>query len=105
MAQPTTTGPTRWQIAADAITHLIPSLPPADPVQIGQFSDTVMWWLDAPSAAEATKANLPPSDAQAHGPTNLEAALQKIADDTNTVSPSELLVLSDCDADINYPDA
>jgi hypothetical protein len=103
MARDTGGGVSLWQSAAQAVVHLLPYLPPADPIQIGQFSDTVRWWLQAASAAEAARAPLPPADASPHGPTNLESALNQIADESNDVLPTELLLLSDCDTTFEHP--
>lgn len=103
MSQDAGGGISRWQIAARAVVHLLPALPPADPVQIGQFSDAVRWWLQAPTAADAAATPLPPADAFAHGPTNLESALNQIAGDATGTLPTELLLLSDCDATLDHP--
>ena len=118
MAQEIGGGVSRWQAATRAMVNLLPALPPSDPIQIGQFSDAVKWWLEPGTVADAAKAPLPPPDVFPHGPTNLESALTQIADqaegnasvaegkasvaDANL--PSELLLLSDCDAQIDRPD-
>jgi von Willebrand factor type A domain len=102
MSQDTGGGVSRWQRATAAAIHLLPELPPADPIQIGQFSGEVRWWLSAP-AAQAAATPLPPADASPHGPTNLESALEQIAQETEGAVPTELLVLSDCDAAIDHP--
>ncbi len=96
-------GISRWQIAAQAVVRLLPALPPIDPVQIGQFSDVVRWWLSGMSAGEAAHAPLPPPDAFPHGPTNLESALSRIAGDADGTLPTELLLLSDCDTSFEHP--
>jgi hypothetical protein len=96
-------GISRWQVATGAMIHLLPGLPPSDLVQIGQFSDTVRWWLPPQTAGAAAKASLPPPDAFPHGPTNLESALNQIADQTDAGPPTELLLISDCDARIDDP--
>jgi hypothetical protein len=97
-------GVSSWAVATSAIIKLLPGIPPADPVQIGQFSQDVKWWLPAGSAADAAGAALPPADAYPHGPTNLEAALNQVADDSNGEMRTELILLSDCDATISHPD-
>lgn len=94
----------RWAMATSAIVKLLPGLPPPDPVQIGQFSQDVTWWLPPEPAADAAKASLPPKDAYPHGPTNLEAALNQIADESDGQVRTELILLSDCDATIAHPD-
>jgi VWA domain-containing protein len=103
MSQDAGDGRSRWQAATQAIIHLLPALPPADVVQIGQFSDSVRWWLPAQSAASAAKMPLPPVNAFPHGPTNLESALNQIAEQTDSALPTQLLLVSDCDAEIGDP--
>ncbi|MGD1277627.1 MAG: vWA domain-containing protein [Tepidisphaeraceae bacterium] len=96
-------GMTRWQDACSAAVRLLPLLPPQDPVQIGQFSDVLRWWTSGQSAAETAKLPLPPPDAVPFGPTDLEAALDRIAAESDATMPTHLLVLSDCDARIENP--
>ena len=104
MAQEIGGGVSRWQAATGAMVKLLPALPPSDPVQIGQFSDAVKWWLGPETAADAAKAALPPQGLFPHGPTNLESALTQIAEQANANLPSSLLLLSDCDAQVDHPD-
>jgi hypothetical protein len=104
MSQDAGDGRSRWQAATEAIIHLTPALPPNDLIEIGQFSDSVRWWLPPQSAASAAKAALPPPDAFPHGPTNLESALNQIADQSDAALPTQLLLVSDCDARIDDPD-
>ncbi|MGD0540613.1 MAG: VWA domain-containing protein, partial [Tepidisphaeraceae bacterium] len=94
MGQDAGDGISRWQAAVQAVVHLLPSLPPADPVQIGQFSDVVRWWCEHTTAAEAARTTLPPADAFPHGPTNLESVLFQIAHDAGGTLPTELLLVS-----------
>jgi hypothetical protein len=96
-------GDSRFQIATRALVQLLPGLPPADLVQIGQFSDVVRWWNGGMTAAEAARTPLPPADAYPHGPTNLESALDSIARAADGSLPTELLVLSDCDTTFEHP--
>jgi hypothetical protein len=103
MSQDVGAGISRWQAATQAIIHLLPALPPGDPVQIGQFSDSVKWWLPSQPASTAAKATLPPPDAFPHGPTNLESALIQIAGQSDAALPTQLLLISDCDAQIDRP--
>jgi hypothetical protein len=93
------------------MVKLLPALPPSDPVQIGQFSDAVKWWLGPGTAADAAKIPLPPQGLFPHGPTNLESALTQIAQQAEGKAsaadanlPSELLLLSDCDAQVDHPE-
>jgi hypothetical protein len=95
---------TRWQAASTAAVRILPLLPPTDVVQIGQFSSDLQWWSKGKSAAETAGLSLPPSDAAPIGPTDLEAALDHIAAETDDSMPTRLLVLSDCDAEIQQPD-
>jgi hypothetical protein len=104
MAQEIGGGVSRWQAATGAMVKLLPALPPSDPVQIGQFSDAVKWWLGPGTVADAAKAPLPPPGLFPHGPTNLESALTQIADQADSNLPSALLLLSDCDAQFDHPD-
>jgi len=94
-----------WSASTTAISRLLPTLPPMDPVQIGQFSDAVRWWTSGKTAAETGAMNLPPPDAMPHGPTNLEPALSQIADQTEASLPTNLMLISDCDARIDNPAA
>ncbi len=103
MGQEAGGGISRWQIAARAVVRLLPMLPPADLVQIGQFSDVVRWWIGGVTVAEAGRTPLPPTDAFPHGPTNLESALTTIARDADGTLPTELLLLSDCDTTFDHP--
>jgi len=59
MSQELGSGVSRWQAATGAMVKLLPALPPSDPVQIGQFSDAVRWWLGPGTVADAAKAPLP----------------------------------------------
>jgi hypothetical protein len=103
MAQEIGGGVSRWQAATRAMVNLLPALPPSDPVQIGQFSDAVNWWLGPGTVADAAKATLPPPRLFPYGPTNLEPALTQIAEQADANPPSSLLLLSDCDAQVDHP--
>ncbi len=103
MGQEAAGGVSRWQIAARAVVRLISMLPPADLVQVGQFSDVVRWWIGGVTAAEAGRTPLPPGDAFPHGPTNLESALNQIGRDADGTLPTEVLLLSDCDTTFDRP--
>ena len=101
MSQIPAGGISRWQAATEAIIRLLPTLPPADMVQIGQFADSVHWWIGPTTAAEAAKSSLPPAGVFPHGPTNLESALVQIAYQSDAKLPTELVLISDCDAQIS----
>jgi hypothetical protein len=82
------------------------SLPPNDFVTIGSFARDLRWWSANRSVGETRKLNLPPADASANGPTNLQPALVDIvARVANTQFPTEVLILSDADAKIDDDDA
>jgi hypothetical protein len=92
-----------WQAASSAVVRLLPRLPPQDPVDVGQFSADVRWWSSGRTAGQTAQLSLPPADAQAGGPTNLESALTSIAAATSAAIPTQLLLLSDCDVQIDQP--
>jgi hypothetical protein len=92
-----------WQAATQAVVRLLPDLPPHDPVDVGQFAAAVRWWSSGRTAAETAQLPLPPPDAVASGPTNLEPALLSIAAAAPAGIPIQLLLLSDCDAQIDHP--
>ncbi|MDB5320667.1 MAG: hypothetical protein JWN40_2298, partial [Phycisphaerales bacterium] len=95
---------TRWQIAASAIARLIPNLPPADPVSVGSFAAELTWWSDGKAARETAGMALPPAGVAPNGPTNLAAALERIAREADGGLAGELLVVSDADTTIDHPD-
>jgi hypothetical protein len=127
-------GHSRWELATAAARKLLAALPPEDPVTIGQFSDVVKWWSSGQTAKLTAGMNLPPGDAGPRGPTNLEAALRSVVGMENgrgnanssavpsaagaqgssagnssggeksAALPTQLIVLSDCDAAIDHPD-
>jgi hypothetical protein len=94
-------GVSRWKTASDAAVAVLRKLPPADEVEIGQFSDAVAWWSTGKSAKETSELALPPSDAGPHGPTNLEAALNSLAAKSRANVPTDIILISDCDARID----
>jgi hypothetical protein len=96
-------GISRFTAATGAMVRLLGQLPPNDPVAVGQFSDQLRWWSTDKTAGATAKLSLPPADASPHGPTNLESALNRIAADSDAQLPAELLVLSDCDTQIEKP--
>ena len=96
---------TRWQIAASSIARLLPNLPPEDPVSVGSFSGELRWWSTGRSARETAAMSLPPADVSPNGPTNLAAALARVAREAASGGglPGELLVVSDADVEIDRP--
>ena len=69
-----------------------------------QFSESIRWWSQGLSTKQTAQIALPPADALAHGPTNLQAALEAIA-----ASPSgtatQLLLVTDADVELSDPAA
>jgi hypothetical protein len=94
---------TRWELAAGAIARLLPNLPPEDPVSVGSFAGELTWWSEGRSARETAGMNLPPAGVSPNGPTNLEAALERIAREADGSLAGELLVVSDADTQIDHP--
>jgi hypothetical protein len=95
---------TRWQLAAGAIARLLPNLPPADPVSVGSFAAELTWWSDGKAARETAARSWPPAGLSPNGPTNLAAALERIAREADGAMAGELLVVSDADTTIDHPD-
>jgi hypothetical protein len=98
-------GATRWQLAAAAVARLLPQLPPDDPVSAGSFAAELTWWSTGRTARETAGRPLPPADIVPNGPTNLAAALRRVAREVDGKLPTELLVVSDADVTIDQPDA
>lgn len=94
---------TRWRLAASAIGSLLPTLPPDDPVNVGSFAADLTWWSSGKSARDTAALTLPPAMVSPSGPTNLAAALDRIARETTTTLQSQLLVVSDADTTIDNP--
>ena len=95
----------RWDQVTRAVVRLLPNLPASDPVRVGQFSDTLRWWSDGRSAGETAKLPFPPPDALPHGPTNLQPVLEAIARDAPRGMPTQLLLLTDAETQIDDPAA
>jgi hypothetical protein len=98
------TGGTRWQLATGAATRLLPHLPPDDLVTIGSFAEDVTWWTTGKSVRETMTIPLPPPNLSPRGPTNLQHALVGITRSDNAGMPTRLIVVSDADAQIEYPE-
>lgn len=94
---------TRWRLAASAIASLLPNLPPDDPVSVGSFAADLTWWSSGKSARDTAALSFPPPTVAPSGPTNLAAALDRIARETTTTLQSQLLVVSDADTTIDNP--
>jgi len=94
----------RWNHAAAAMLSLLPHLPQDDRVRIGQFSRELKWWSQDQSAEQTSKLPLPPADATANGPTNLEQVLNQIAGEAPR-TPAELVLVTDADVKLDDPAA
>src|SRR5437868_1924830 len=104
MSQPAAAGDaTRWQLASAAIARLLPNLPPDDPVSVGSFAAELTWWSTGKSARETAALSLPPANVSPNGPTNLAAALDRIAREAGGALAGELIVVSDADTTIDNP--
>jgi hypothetical protein len=100
-------GTTRWQAATQALLGAVQALPSDDLLSIASFARELRWWTRSQSVRDvATRLNeLLPRDLLPQGPTNLEAALQQIAEASRDNMPTELLILSDADASVSEPRA
>ena len=78
-------GSTRFDLAKQSLTSLLPHLPPEDPVSIGSFAEKLRWWSTGKSAKET--ANIPFPQILPTGPTNLEAALLRIVAESEAGMP------------------
>jgi hypothetical protein len=96
-------GVSRWDLVTEAITRLIPHLPPDDQVRIASFAQDLHPWTQGP-ARSIDPAALPPDDVRPSGPTNLEQALAEIISRSASAFPKRLLILTDADADITQLD-
>ncbi len=88
-----------WRTERDAVAHVLPALPPADPVRIGSFAADVTWWAAATPAGVARA--VPP--VEPGGVTNLVAAVRRVADSAEAAVPTHLLLMTDADADLPDP--
>lgn len=96
-------GTTRWKLASDAAAGLLPHLPPDDLVSIGTFAENIDWWISGKPVREARASALPPADRYPHGPTNLQPALEAVANSADGKMSLQALVLSDFDAQLSKP--
>lgn len=94
---------TRWQLASGAASRLVAALPAADPVSVGSFAKELKWWSTGQAARRTALLQLPPASIIPNGPTNLEAALDQVAKQTDGAIPGELLLVSDADVVIDSP--
>lgn len=95
---------TRWAYAVDALQRTLQHLPPADPLSIGSFAESLRWWTTGGTVRDASAA-APPADVKPHGPTNLNDALRTLANSTDAKLPTQVILLTDAEAQIDLPDA
>jgi hypothetical protein len=89
-----------WKTEVAASTRLLPQLPPNDDLSIGSFAQSLDWWAHGVSTFDATKLRLPPERIAPNGPTNLAAALSQVVSTTDGSSPTQLMLMTDADADL-----
>jgi hypothetical protein len=94
-------GASRWQAEQTAVSRAVPSVPPNDLISVGSFADAVAWASRGKRAAETNVA----FTGDPRGPTNLRAALQTAVDSVTGDSPTELLLMTDGEADLPDADA
>jgi hypothetical protein len=90
----------RWNVAADAVRTVLPSLPPHDSVSLGSFARELRWWSRGIPASEATRLAIPPPDVRPQGPTDLQPAIQSILAAGDGATPTEVLLVSDADTQL-----
>jgi hypothetical protein len=105
MASPSEPGGSRFAQAANLLVQLLPTLPPEDRVTIGDFARDVRWWSQNTSARESRNLNLPPQSVSPQGPTNFEAALNSLASQLAGGQRSEIILITDGDAQITEVDS
>jgi hypothetical protein len=96
-------GTAPWQMELNAITALLPRLPPNDLVSAGSFAESLSWWTTRKSAEQTALLHLPPASIFPHGPTNLAPVLQQITDSADGSAIVQLLVMTDAETEL--PDA
>jgi hypothetical protein len=92
-----------WKTEVSAVTRLLPQLPAADAVNVGSFAESLSWWSTGKSAGDTAKLALPPGNIGPNGPTNLAATLDEITAKTDGGLPTQLLLMTDADADLPHP--
>jgi hypothetical protein len=92
-----------WKTEVAAVTRLLPQLPANDLLSIGSFAQSLNWWTHDIPAATASRLHLPPEHVQPNGPTNLAAALSQIVSSSDGSSPTQLMLMTDADADLPNP--
>jgi hypothetical protein len=95
---------TRFRAAGEAAAQLVEHLPKADLVSVGGFAIDLKWWINRAPVAKVDQP-IPPPEESPNGPTNLQAALDAVAQSADRSLPNELLIISDTDAQISDPAA
>jgi hypothetical protein len=93
---------TRFRAAGEAAAQLLEHLPKADLVSVGGFARDLKWWINRRSVANIDQP-IPPPEESPNGPTNLQAALEAVAQSADRSLPNELLIISDTDVQISDP--
>jgi hypothetical protein len=89
-----------WKTELAAVTDLLPQLPTHDLLSVGSFAATLHWWVhDVPAGTP-----LPPLNIYPTGPTKLATALEQITTASDGTAPTQLLLMTDADADLPYPE-
>jgi hypothetical protein len=94
----------RLHFAVNAMMRIIPLLPPDDLVTIGSFAQALRWWTAPRPARELSQGIGWPRDLRPAGPTNLAPALRLITDSADAAVPTQLLLITDAQANIDQPD-
>jgi len=91
--------------AIAAVRLLIPTLPVNDRVDVGGFSRDLTWWTSGRRAMEVARSDSIPSTVSPSGPTNLESLLHKLLESPGDNLPSEVLLITDAEADVRDVDS
>jgi hypothetical protein len=94
-----------WKTEVAAMIRSLPQLPPHDLLSIGSFAQSITWWARNVPASTADRLRLPPEQVQPSGPTNLAAALSQVVSSSDGSSPTQLMLMTDADADLPNPAA
>jgi hypothetical protein len=90
-----------WATECAVIRNLLPKLPANDYASVGDFARDLRWWWHDAAASDAARRELPVINP--NGPTNLAAMLRQLASQADGITPEEMLLLTDADAEL--PDA
>ncbi len=90
-----------WKTETDVIRGLLAQLPGNDLASIGDFARELRWWWHDTTAGNLAQRD--PPDIAPSGPTNLSAMLSQVGLQSDGAIPSQLLLLTDADADLPDP--